>query len=359
MSTNRFTGLAMPVFSAFGWAEEENALNFALSQLELFIQGLFHSLPRETQTIFPFYGLDRANQSVYLAASEDVVSGPYIAFFARPVSLEMSLMISDKQVLAKAYRAAETHTDTFYKLLVELGSDWNLRIQQMEYDEESGATTHYQDLFKNGIGELDVESASNHTARAAFLNGESQWVVPIYVSHRTNSEKASAMQISILAHMGEDVNALVPLTKFLTGRARKTRKRQKSPSKSVSQPDILREQTSIGPAVDTSKLEQFTYVSELKPLHIRRGFINLTNQHWPFFALNARSETRPVTIAYGDKKDNDSSVWRLVPNDQARVVLSPAVQEWLEVTFEPYDHVRVLATKPDSKNVHITLSSVD
>jgi hypothetical protein len=359
MATNRFTGLTMPVFSAFGWAGEDNALNFALSQLELFIQGLYFSLPRETQALFPVHGLDRANQSVYLAANEDVVSGPYIAFFARPMSLEIALIISDKQALVKAYSAAEKQTKTFYTLLAELGADWNLRIQQLEFDSETGATTHYQDLFKNEISELDNESISNHIARAAFLNGESQWVVPIYVSHRISSEIASAMGVSLLSNMEEDVSALVPLTKFLTGRAKKVRKREKSQSKPKPQPDVLPETTPASLVANAAKLEQFTYVSELKPLHIRRGFVNLTNQHWPFFAVNARSETRPVTIAYGENKDDDSSVWRLVPNDQARIVLSPAVQEWLEENFEPYDHIQVLATKPDAKSIQIALKVVD
>jgi hypothetical protein len=349
----------MPVFSAFGWAGEENALNFALSQLELFIQGLYHALPRETQAQFPFYGLDRENQSVYLATNEDIISGPYIAFFARPMSLEVVLTISDKQALVKAYRAAEKQINTFHTLLVELGSDWTLRLQQMEFDGETGATTHYQDLYKNGIVDLDIESAGNHIARAAFLNGESQWVVPLYVSYRTASEKASAMGVSILTRMGEYVTALVPLTKFMTGRARKGRKGGSTAPKPRPQPETVQETPPDNLVGNAAKLEQFTYVSELKPLHIRRGFINLTDRHWPFFALNARSETRSVTIVYGANKDDDSSVWRLVPNDQARIVLSPAAQDWLEENFEPYDHIQVLATKPDDKNIHITLSPID
>lgn len=358
MATNQFTGLTMPVFSAFGWAGEENALNFALAQLELFIQGLYHSLPRESQTQFPYYGLDRENQSVYVATTEDVVGGPYVAFFARPMSLEMALIISDKQALVKAYRSAEKQINTFHTLLTELGSNWTLRLQQMEFDEETDATTHYQDLFKNDIAELDIESATNHIARAAFLNGEGHWVVPLQVSRRIASEKASAMGVSILTNMGEEVTALVPLTKFLTGRTKKTRKRGTSPPKPRPQPEAVPDTPTGNLVANAAKLEQFTYVSELKPLHIRRGFVNLTNRHWPFFALNARSETRPVTVAYGDKTDEESSVWRLVPNDQARIVLSPAVQEWLEENFEPYEHIQIVATKPDANKIHIALSMV-
>ena len=33
-ATNQFNGLTMPVFTAFGWAGEETAIQFALSQLD-------------------------------------------------------------------------------------------------------------------------------------------------------------------------------------------------------------------------------------------------------------------------------------------------------------------------------------
>ena len=101
---------------------------------------------------------------------------------------------------------------------------------------------------------------------------------------------------------------------------------------------------------------KFTYVSELKPLHIRRGFINLTENHWPFFSLNARTETRPVIVKYDDKTDKDCAVWRLVPNDQARLMLSTPVHMWLEETFDAEDRIMVAAVKKEENQIHITLS---
>ena len=96
----------MPVFTAFGWAGEDTAITFALSQMEMFIQALYFSLPRETQAIFPYYGLDRGSQTVYLSLEEVPTSGPYIAFSARPTSWEQSLTINDKAALKKAYAVA-------------------------------------------------------------------------------------------------------------------------------------------------------------------------------------------------------------------------------------------------------------
>ena len=110
----------MPVFTAFGWAGEETALSFALSQLELFIEALYFNLPRDSQALFPFYGLHRESQSVYLAAEEDPTSGPYIAFFARPASWEQSLIINEKATLNKAYAAASARPATFYDYLINL-----------------------------------------------------------------------------------------------------------------------------------------------------------------------------------------------------------------------------------------------
>lgn len=49
MSTTNFTGLTMPVFTAFGWAGEETAIKFAFTQLEAFIGALHVNLPRTVQ----------------------------------------------------------------------------------------------------------------------------------------------------------------------------------------------------------------------------------------------------------------------------------------------------------------------
>lgn len=358
--TTEFNGLTMPVFTAFGWAGEETALNFALSQLELFIRSLHATLPRDMQGIFPVYGLDRAGQSVYLATTQPPEEGLFVAFYARPMSLELSLGISNKSALAKAYKAIGTRPDIFIQQLSELGADWNLRLQQMEYDEESGQVTHYQDLYKDSASKLDEETGQPIIERAVFLNGEATWVVPIYISRRRDSEKVSAMGRTVLKIIREDIETLSPLIHLLTGHVRKTRAKPKpaaKPQPEVQLPEAAEETTIRRPA-DAADLDQFTYISELKPLHIRRGFVNLTRNHWPFFARNARSETRQVTVKYGERTDEKSSVWRLVPNDQARVVLSPSVQQWLEETFQPNDRIQVTAIRKGDDKIEVTLTPV-
>lgn len=344
----------MPMFTAFGWAGEETALTFALSQLELFIEAIYFNLPRDTQAQFPYYGLDRASKSVYLATEEDPTTGPYIGFFARPAIWETSLIINDKAALKKAFAAASARPATFYDSLVELGADWKLRLQQMEYDPGEGTATHYKDILYDDTASVGDEQLSENIERAAFLNGEDQWIVPFTLSRRQDSEKVSAMRLSVIPSTVEDVNALVPLVKLLTGKARKAKKKAR-PAPPPPKPEAAQ----IDKLVVEEGAAQFTYISELLGLHIRRGFINLTTRHWPFFAKTARTEIRPVTLLYGDKKDEKCTVWRLVPNDQARIVLSPAAHGWLEEHFEPGDPIQVRAVKTNDDHITITLGGVE
>ena len=48
-SKTAFTGLTMPVFTAFGWAGQETAINYALDQLEQFIHLLHNNLSRQAK----------------------------------------------------------------------------------------------------------------------------------------------------------------------------------------------------------------------------------------------------------------------------------------------------------------------
>jgi hypothetical protein len=267
------------------------------------------------------------------------------------MSLETSLALSDKAALAKAYTSAEAQPDAIFSLLEELESGWKLRIQQMEIDEDSGSTALYQDLYKDGIDELDQETLTTVISRAAYLNSESKWVVPLYISHFQDSEKVAAMGTRIISVSAENVEKLVPIIEFLTGKARKKKARKKKTTakpRPVQKPEPVQQMS--------GDEEQFTYVSELRALHLRRGFINLTPEHWPFFALNARTETRPVTLHYGGQKDEKSSVWRLVQNDQARIALSPPVHHWLEENFDVHDFIQVTAVKKSQDEIHITLA---
>ncbi|MGB3716076.1 MAG: hypothetical protein WA996_16745 [Candidatus Promineifilaceae bacterium] len=357
VQANHFSGLTMSVFSAFGWAGEETAMNFALDQLQLFIDALYYSLPREMQALFPVHGIDKGSQIAYLAINEEPEKDLYIAFFVRPMNFETSLIFTDKSALSKAYRKAKLQSADFFRLLEELGPEWNLRIQQMQFDEETGETTHYKDLYKNPAKLLEGEIATEITERADYLNSEDQWVVPIYISQRIASEKVAAMGRAVTDSVSQYIAALMPIASFLTGQVRKKKSKKRQPVKANAQPVVQVEDTTIRQPLDSAQLGKFTYVSELKPLHIRRGFINLTPNHWPFFALTARTETRPVIVTYGDQTDEGCAVWRLVPNDQARLVLSTPVHMWLEENFDADDRVQVAATKQDQKQIRISLAA--
>lgn len=349
--TQTFVGLPMPVFTAFGWAGEETAIKFALSQMEMFIQELHPALPHSIQEKLPHFGLSQQSQAVYLAAESEVESGAYIAFYARPMSLEMQLVIKDKKALAKGLKLALDGMPLFHRLVTELGRDWSLRVQQMQVDEETGELGHHQDLFKDDVTNLDEETAVSVISKAAYLNGEDQWVTPIYISRRSPSEQIATMGLAVIQVINTHLVELMPVFDFLTGQVKAKKARPKprtKPAESLPK-DIL---TTIEPD------EGFVYLAELMPLHIRRGFVNLTPEHWPFFALNSRTETRPVTIYYNGIYDKESSVWRLVPNDQARIVLSLPVHLWLEEQFEDYDKIQVTARLLEDDEIQISLKAV-
>ena len=358
-SSNQFTGLQMPVFTAFGWAGEEKAIEFALSQLEVFIDALYFYLHRDIQAQFPYHGMDRVSQSVYLSTHENPDEGLHIAFNARPMSLELSLGLTNKDLLVKAYKALEAAPTTFYQLVTDLGEEWQLHLQQMEYDEDQGTAANYQDVFKDSVMKLDLDSTATILSRAAFLNSESQWLATFYLSERINSEKASAMGPAILKVMNERISSLMPLVKMMTGKPRRTKAKAKPASETRKRSVTPIEETTIRQPSEAADLERFTYVSELKPLHIKRGFVNLTSNHWPFFAINARTEVRDVTVKYEEKINKKSAVWRLVPNDQARIVLAPQVQEWLEENFGSNDRIQVTAIKLNDNDIQITLDHAE
>jgi hypothetical protein len=349
--TKRFTGLGMPVFTAFGWAGEETAIKFALSQLEQFINELYADLPGTLQKQMPVHGLDEEVQGVYLAPGEEMAEDIHIAFYARPMSLEIQLAIKDKDVLAKGLKQAEDQPAVCHRLVTELGPEWALHVQQMEVNEETGEASHYQDLFKDSVSELDQGTAVAVFAKAHYLNAEDQWLTPVYLSRRFPSEQVAAMGTEITMVMAEQVESLMPVLAFLSGEG--PRKKAKSkPKPKVTAEEAAAEEIELDPE------EGFIYVSELKPLHIRRGFVNLTSDHWPFFAVNSRTETRPVTIYYSGVYDKKSSVWRLVPNDQARLVLSPPVHEWLEDHFSPGDKIHLLVRQMDDEEIQVSLRAV-
>jgi hypothetical protein len=358
--TEEFTGLGMPVFTAFGWAGEETAQKYAYSQLEQFISLLHANLTADLQADLPYHGLSTEAQSVYLAAAEDVEEDLHIAFNARPLSLEIQLALTDKTALNRALKQIGEEPQIFLKLLRDLSPDWELRLQQMQVDEESGEQAHYQDVYKGPISGLDEENTAALFEKAAYLNGDDKWVTPIYLSMRISSDQASAMQKSIIPVMAERINLLAPFVAILRGRSVKKVAAAKIDSESEESPKSK-------PEVPAQVLEQpdrplsedeFTFVSELKPLHIQRGFINMTPEYWPFFAINARTESRPVIVIADDVRDEASAVWRLQPDDLARLVLGPKAHRWLTDRFTAGDYVQIEATRISPSEINIVLEPI-
>lgn len=351
MATKNFTGLTMPVFTAFGWAGEEAALEFAYEQLEAFIAQLHANLPRQVQTELPFFGLSREAQAVYLASDEeDIESDVHIAFYARPMSLEMQLAVVDEKVLSKGLKKITDDIITAHHSIAGLGPEWKLLVQQKELDESSGEAANYQDLFNNDMSHLDEETAKTVFEKAAYLNSQEKWVTPVYISKRFSSERLSAMGTAVLDVMSEEIKNLLPVLRLVSGR---TKKRLRTKSKQVKQP--VR-----SPLPDTTERTEgeFTYVAELKPLHLRRGFVNMTPRHWPFFAITARTETRDVSVYYEGLYDKESSVWRLKSNDMARLVLGPNAREWLQDHFAPDDKIQIRARRLSDDEIQIALTPV-
>ncbi len=353
-TSQEFTGLGMPVFTAFGWAGEEAALNYALSQLELFAATLHDSLSEGQRENLPHYGLNKELQNSYLSGAENPEEDVQLTFNARPTSLEMQLALTDKEALKRALSRIEKDPPALRRLLAALGPGWTLRVQQVRVDPESGEESHYQDLFKDELANLNDEQAQEVFEKASYLNKDDSWVTPIYLSFRIPAEQAAAMQGKIIPVVDQHLALLDPVVTVLRGRTtRKTlavSSRAKATRKSGKAPELP--QGPVEPPAD----DGFTYVTELRPLHIDRGFVNMTPTHWPFFAINARTESRPVVVISDGKRDEDSSVWRLQPGDMARLMLGQQTHRWLEDHFVAGDHIQLLVTRLDSGDIHIVLA---
>lgn len=351
----QFVGLTMPVFTAFGWAGEEQAMTFARSQLEQFITSLHAALPRRVQTLLPFFGMDTDSDLVYLSANQEPEEGLYIAFITRPMSLELQVSVTEQMAISKALKPAAADPEQWMHSLQELSGTWTLHVKQMELDQDSGERSSYQDLFKGEVSELDQEEAESVTSRAHFLNGEPQWVTPIHISRRFTSEKIAAMGTDVVDYMAEQVRDLFPLLETMIGKVSKPapKKTESKARAKAKAPEPTR------PAEEIDPEDQFVYVAKLQPLHLRRGFVNLTPEHWDFFAQSARDTTRDITVAYEDHVDKESSVWRLSSNDLARIVLSERARDWLEATFVPEDQVQITATKLDDDEIEVILQPAD
>jgi hypothetical protein len=254
-------------------------------------------------------------------------------------------------VLLKGFSAAEKDILNAHRLITQLGPEWSLRVQQMLV-EESGAISHYQDLFKESITQFNQEMAREVFSKAAYLLGHDKWRINFYLSRRFNSEQAAAMGSAIVKVMREQVEQLMPVFLFFSGRAGRKKGTRRAAARQAAaqqtkQTEIL--ETAVAPE------DTFTFIAELKPLHIRRGFINMTPNEWPFFAINARTETRPVTVYYEGIYDKKSAVWRMQPGDMARLVLGSGAHEWLEDAFVPDDKIELIVARLENDEIQITL----
>lgn len=350
----------MPVFTAFGWAEEENALKYALAQLQTFIDLLYLRLPADARGEFASHGVSHENRNVYLATGSSYDSDAFIAFNARPMSLEIQLGITGHDLLSKGLAAVNKDIVAAHHVFAQLDPNWALRVQQMQKDPATGERAHHLDLFKESVNNLDVEQAREIFERAAYLNEEDKWITPVYLSLRMPSERVAAMGYAIIDIAADLVTTLMPVLRVFTGKkAKKTRAPRTSARASRS--DDAADESPAGDVAITGSIksmaDSFNYVAELKPLHIRRGFINLTSAHWPFFAVSNRTETREVTIVFEGRQDKNSSVWRLQPDEQARIVLGPQVHEWLEENFTNSEAIHVAARRLDNDEIRITLDA--
>ncbi len=357
-----FTGLPMPVFTAFGWAGEENALNYALSQLEMFAAELHKRLPPSAREAFPAHGLSVEGQNAYLATNASFDQEAFIAFNARPANFEIQLGVVNQEALSKGLASINKDPAAAHAVLTKLEPGWTLRVQQMQVDPDSGERTHHADLYKESAGELSLEDMTELFSRAAYLNDEDAWVTPIYLSTRISSERIGAMGLTVLDVTSDLIQPLVPVTYALIGRQpKKAAKKKAKPAMplEVGPTVTTAGEESSGAATISDSADSFEYVAELMPLHIRRGFVNLTAGHWPFFGQSARSETRAVTVVFDGRQDKKSTVWRLQPDDQARIMLGNQAHEWLEENFSSNDRVMVTARKMGDGEVRVTLEAAE
>ena len=65
-----------------------------------------------------------------------------------------------------------------------------------------------------------------------------------------------------------------------------------------------------------------------------------------------------MLVIYDDHQDKDCAVWHLADNDLARVVLSPAVHDWLEDNFNADDKIQITASKLADEIIEIRLDPV-
>jgi hypothetical protein len=169
------------------------------------------------------------------------------------------------------------------------------------------------------------------------------------------SEQISTMSATVIKHMNEVMVRVLPMARFLSNTSSRLAPKTKEREVSLEEAD---ETTTAKALRKAGKLEEFVFVSKVKTLHIRKGFINLTPEHWPFFAEGARSTTRDIIVNFGEDKNEEATVWRLVSSDQARIVLETEAQNWLADAISPDERVQITALKDENEDIAVTLKPV-
>lgn len=354
----QFEGLTMPVFTAFGWAGEDAALQYAIDQLTQFGSLLHQMLPRDAQLLLPANGLDQESQSAYLATDEVITDGVHVTFRATPMNFNISAAVMNKDALAVSWKAMEADIAKLQTAVSALDPEWTIRVEEAQYDAGTKQKTHYTDAFNESVTAFNKEAAESAVSRGVYRNGDKEWIAPIYLNMSLPSERASAMGLGIIDEMAKIINRLMPILNIWAGP-----QKAKQAQKSAVAEEKKAAKTADGAAPTKTRKksvklnDEFAYESTLKKLHIRRGFVNLTSEHWPFFGKTARAETRDVILHYNDIEDTKSAVWRLVPDDQARIMLSGAVQLWVENNFAPNSKMKIVGKKYSNAEIHLYLET--
>ncbi len=358
MSNEPFIGLPMPVFTAFGWAGEAQALTYALDQLEEFIQALHSKMSPELQMLLPYRGLNRETQGAYLARSLETESDLHIMFHARTTALRMGIHVHNREALLKSVEEIQNNHAAWFAGLQALDAGWELRLQQMEYNPETQEAVNYKDLFKERVTELNEADSAERMNRMAYLNSEDKWLGTIELSKRMNSEFVAAMGASVVDEIAQELENMLPILRLLVGgiKASKAKKpaKRKTAAKTKAAASAPEPEVVIEP-----NLASFTYVADLKAMHLRKGFINLTEEHWPFFTINSRTTTRDVVVKYDGNVNNKSTVWHLSTSNKARLVVGDQVANWMEKNFQVDDQIQMTVTKLSDKSIEIELEAVE
>jgi len=344
MSTSEsleFNGLTMPVFNAFGWIQKDDVIEFALDQLQQFATDLYKNLPRDLQLLFPYYGLDKETQGVYLARTNNISDDIYITFYAKPKSLRMAINMNAQSTIGKSMSSVQENLNVWVKTMLSIMGDWEVTAQQLEVNEKNNEMLLYKELYKDAPKNLSMAASTELIERMIYLQEDPKYTMGFVITKNWPSQFIAGMGEKVGKQIALELTEVAPVIMQLAGGVKFAAKKKETKKRTVAK----RQKATSATAVKENQIEQFTYHATLKPLHIRKGFINMTPAHWPFFSKTARTEVRDITVRYETTVDKKSSVWRMVPNDMARIVLSDQTQRWLSNTFSADEQIQINAIK--------------